>query len=100
MDRAQELAASLRKSQVPQFKDTLGGVAYRQTDFKSAVTLLQDAATVLPDIALVHYHLGMSYLATGQNAKAAEQFKAALAKSPTPELASTIQDGLKKSMTQ
>ena len=31
----------------------------------------------MPNVPLVHYHLGMSYLATGQDAKASEQFKKA-----------------------
>ena len=52
------------------------------------------------DIALVHYHLGMAYATTGQSAKAADEFKAALAKSPDGALAETIKDELKKTATQ
>ena len=43
LEQAQSLATSLRKSQVPQFKDTLGWVTYRQGDYKSAVPLLEQA---------------------------------------------------------
>ena len=66
LDRAQSLAVSLRQSQVPQFKDTLGWVEYRQGDFKDAISLLKDAAAAMPNLALVHYHLGMSYLGIGE----------------------------------
>jgi tetratricopeptide (TPR) repeat protein len=77
LDRANALALLLTKSQVPQFKDTLGWVAYRRDDYNAAIPLLEDAGTALPNNALVRYHLGMSYLATGQDAKASEQFKKA-----------------------
>ncbi len=97
---AQTLAAILRKSQVPQFKDTLGWVNYRQGDFKAAVPLLEDAASALPNLALVHYHLGMSYVGTGQFAKASEQFKMALAHAPGDELEAKVKGELKNIVTQ
>jgi predicted Zn-dependent protease len=100
LEQGQSLAASLRNSPVPQFKDTLGWVDYRQGDYKAAVPLLEAAATALPDAALIHYHLGMSYVAVGQTAKAAEQFKAALGKVPTGELAEKIKNELKKTATE
>ena len=99
LDQALALAAVLRKSQVPQFKDTLGWVSYRSGDYKTAVSLLNDAATALPDVALIRYHLGMGYAAVGQNAMAAEQFKAALTKSPSDELAERIKAELRKTAT-
>jgi cellulose synthase operon protein C len=77
LDRANELALILTKSQIPQFKDTLGWVAYRRSDYNTAIPLLEGAGAALPNNALVLYHLGMGYLATGQDAKAAEQFKKA-----------------------
>jgi tetratricopeptide (TPR) repeat protein len=100
LDRAQTLAASLRKSQVPQFKDTLGWVNYRQGDLKAALPLLESAATELPNIALVHYHLGMSYLGIGQPAKASEQFKLALNRAPDIDLEAKIKAELKNIVTQ
>jgi cellulose synthase operon protein C len=100
LDQAQTLAASLRSSPVPQFKDTLGWVDYRQGDYKDAIPLLEAAATALPDLPLVHYHLGMAYAAGGQMAKAAEQFKAALGKAPNNELAEKIKTELKKTATE
>jgi len=77
LDRANDLALMLTKSQIPQFKDTLGWVAYRRNDYNTAIPLLEGAGAELPNNPLVLYHLGMSYSATGQDAKAAEQFKKA-----------------------
>ena len=77
LDRAKSLALVLKNSDVPQFKDTLGWVNYQQGDYAAAVSLLEDAAAKLPNLALVRYHLGMSYLASGQHEKAAEQFNKA-----------------------
>ena len=62
LDRAHSLAVSLTQTDVPQFKDTLGWIEYRQGDFKSAIGLLEEAQKALPNLTLVRYHLGMSYL--------------------------------------
>ena len=100
LERAQSLATSLRKSQVPHFKDTLGWVHYQTGDFRNAVVLLEEAAAELPNMALVRYHLGMSYIATGQTAKAAEQLKKALDLAPdSAGLQEKIRAGLKKAGT-
>ncbi len=73
-ERAYSIAQVLKNSQVPQFKDTLGWIEYRKGNHTEALKLLEDAAKGLPRVALVHYHLGMSYLATGETAKASDQF--------------------------
>jgi len=77
LERANSLAVLLKNSEVPQFKDTLGWVSYQREDYRAAIPLLESAAAALPNLAVVHYHLGMSYLATGQDEKASEQFKKA-----------------------
>ena len=77
LERAYSLAAVLRGSQVPFFKDTLGWIYYQRGDYKSAVSLLEEAATGLPDLALVRYHLGVSYVGVGELAKASKQFEKA-----------------------
>jgi Tfp pilus assembly protein PilF len=77
LERAYTLAATLRKSEVPQFKDTLGWVNYQNGDYAAAMPLLEDAAARLPNYALVRYHLGVTYQALGENEKAADQFKKA-----------------------
>jgi cytochrome c-type biogenesis protein CcmH/NrfG len=97
LERAYSVAAVLRKSQIPAFKDTLGWIEYLRGDYKSATSLLEEAATALPDQAMVQYHLGMSYLASGQTAKASERFKKALALAPDPSLQQKIAEAQKKS---
>ncbi len=77
LERADALAAVLKNSQLPQFKDTLGWIRYQRQDYRSALPLLEDAAKALPNVAMVRYHLGMAYLSTGQEDKAGEQFKQA-----------------------
>ena len=96
LEQAKSLASSLQLSQMPQFKDTVGWVDYRRGDFKAAAPLLEEAAAALPNAALIHYHLGMSYLALGQNGGALKELQAALAESPDSELAEKIKRELNK----
>lgn len=100
LERAYSLAASLQQSQIPQFKDTLGWISYRRGDYKAATQLLEQAATAMPDLALVHYHLGMSYAAMGQSAKAVQEFKAALSKEGGDGLKETIKAELSKTLSE
>lgn len=95
LERAQSLAAILQESQVPQFKDTVGWVRYRRGDYVAAVSLLEKAAEALPNIALIHYHLAMSYIAINQDAKASKQLKTALSLTPDSELEEKIQTALR-----
>ena len=64
----------LRRSQIPQFMDTFGWVAYRRGDYAVAVSSLEGAVADLPNVAAIRLHLGMSHLAIGQDTKAMEQF--------------------------
>jgi tetratricopeptide (TPR) repeat protein len=96
LERAYSLAAILRKSQIPSFKDTLGWIDYLRGDYKSATGLLEEAAAAMPNRAVVQYHLGMSYVGTGQFAKASEQFKKALALAPDSALQQKISEAQKK----
>src|SRR5262249_35826763 len=96
LERAQTLAVSLKEAQIPQFKDTLGWISYRRDDYANAVPLLEKAAAALPNIALVRYHLAMSYIAIRQTAKASEELAAALALSPDAELARKIQEAVQR----
>jgi cellulose synthase operon protein C len=68
--RAYAVAKSLAKSQVPQFKDTLGWISYLRGDTRTAIPLLEEATAELPNNPLVRYHLAMSYAAIGQAEKA------------------------------
>src|SRR5262249_23963972 len=95
-ERAYSVAAMLRESQFPFFKDSLGWIEYLRGDYKSATGLLEEAAAALPNQPMVQYHLGMSYVATGQLAKASEQFKKALALKPDSALEEKISIAQKK----
>jgi tetratricopeptide (TPR) repeat protein len=96
LKKAQSLAAALRKSQIPQFKDTLGWASYHQGDYRTAVSLSEEAAAALPDQAAVRYHLGMGYISISQLGRASEQFKKALELTPNEELAEKIRTALKQ----
>ena len=90
LDRAATLAAMLDGPDLSQFTDTRGWVSYRRGDYEAATALLERAAAAAPDRAAVRYHLGMSYLARHENAKAAAELKTAATLKPDPELAAEI----------
>ena len=96
LKKAYSLAAILRKSQIPQFKDTLGWASYHQGDYRTAVSLSEEAVAALPDQATVRYHLGMGYVAVSKLTKASEQFKKALELAPNKEFTERIRTELKK----
>jgi cellulose synthase operon protein C len=96
LKRAQSIAAILRQSKIPQFKDTLGWAKYHQGDYVTAVSLCEEAVADLPDQAAAHYHLGMGYAAVRRADKASEQLKKALELAPDGRLVEEIRTGLKK----
>jgi tetratricopeptide (TPR) repeat protein len=97
LEKAYALAQSLRKSEVPQFKDTLGWVHYKRGDYKSAAPLLEEAVSALPNAALARYHLGMTYVAMGDTAKAGEQLGKGLELAPAQgDLKQKIQAALQQ----
>jgi tetratricopeptide (TPR) repeat protein len=96
LDQAESLAVLLKKSPIPQFKETLGWVSYLQGNYETAIPLLEEAVKSLPDNAVIPFHLGMAYLASGQQDKAAEQLKLALSRNPDPELKGKIEAALRK----
>jgi tetratricopeptide (TPR) repeat protein len=82
IDRAVALSEKLKGSAVPQFEDTVGWAQFKKRDVKGAVATLESVAVKLPDLAAVHYHLGMSYAADGKSDQAKQQFQKALALEP------------------
>jgi tetratricopeptide (TPR) repeat protein len=96
LKKAQSLAVFLRKTEIPQFKDTLGWASYQRGDYRTAVSLAEEASAALPDQATVRYHLGMGYIATGQLSRASEQLKKALELASNTPLAEQIRAALKK----
>jgi tetratricopeptide (TPR) repeat protein len=74
IERAHQLSQRLKALDVPQFKDTVGWVAYRHGDYRTALLNLEVAAEKLPDLALIKYHLATTYVALKRIADAKEQF--------------------------
>jgi tetratricopeptide (TPR) repeat protein len=74
LERAHQLAQRLATIDVPQFKDTLGWVAYLRGDYRTALLNIEPAVEKLPDVALARYHLAMTYLALKRNADARAEF--------------------------
>jgi tetratricopeptide (TPR) repeat protein len=95
LEKAHAAAMALVKSDVPHFKDTLGWLYYLRGDYKSAQGLLEQAAKALPDNAVVRYHLGMTYKATGERDRAREELKKAAELDSGP-LKSRIQAALQE----
>jgi Flp pilus assembly protein TadD len=50
----------------PAYLNTYGWVRYRRGQYGEAVSYLRRAATAAPDNPLMHYHLGMALLASGE----------------------------------
>jgi tetratricopeptide (TPR) repeat protein len=78
LNRAYELAQRFKRSEVPQFKDTLGWASYRVGKADEAVTLIDGVAKQMPDLPVFRYHLGMSYLAANNKAAAKAELEKAL----------------------
>lgn len=66
LERAYTIARRLRGTDVPQFQDTFGWIAYRRGEYDEALTHLEPAALALSADPLVQYHLGMTYAALGR----------------------------------
>jgi predicted Zn-dependent protease len=96
IDRAYSIAKVLRNSPVASFQDTLGWIDYLRGDNNSAVSLLEEAATKLPNVGWVRYHLGMSYIASVQLEKASEQLKKALELADSIELQQKVRAAQEK----
>ena len=78
LSRANELAQRFKRSDIPQFKDTLGWTSYKLGKADEAVQLIEDASKKMPDLAVFRYHLGMSYLAINKKDAARKELEKAL----------------------
>ena len=96
VQRARAIAAVLRNSQLPQFKDTLGWLKYYEGDYSGAVSLCEEAVAALPDQAALRYHLGMAYAAIGRSDRASEQLNKALELTPQEPLLEQIRNAVGK----
>ena len=76
--RAHELAQRFKRSEIPQFKDTLGWATYKVGKADEAAQLIEGASKQLPELPVFRYHLGMSYLAMNKKDAARKEFEKAL----------------------
>lgn len=63
---------------LPAITDTLAWVMYKRGNYAEAIPLLQECVQKSPDSAEFRYHLGMTFVATGEREKGKEQLEAAL----------------------
>ncbi|SMY09287.1 tetratricopeptide repeat protein [Flavimaricola marinus] len=78
LDRAFAVARRLRGQEVPAFQDTYGWIESRRGNAAEALPYLESAAAGLPEDPLVHYHLGMTYVALERTEEARQSLTTAL----------------------
>jgi Flp pilus assembly protein TadD len=78
-ERAGDLVRGFRTSTNPAYLNTYGWVRYRQGQYGEAVSYLRRASQSDPDNPLMHYHLGMALLASGDSEQARGELEKALA---------------------
>jgi tetratricopeptide (TPR) repeat protein len=95
---ALELAQKAKAGQPddPAVNDTLGWIFYKQGLYRSAVPVLEAAVAKNPQVARFQFHLGMAYLAAGQNAQARTSLQTALQSGLSGEDARSAQEALQK----
>jgi len=67
---------------LPNSADTLAWAYYQKGSYGLAVDLLEEAVRKVPQNAVFHYHLGLSYQKLHNGAKAKEHFERALQLNP------------------
>jgi tetratricopeptide (TPR) repeat protein len=78
LDRARDLSASFADSDSPALLDTYGWVRFKLGDVKDALPALERAVDRTPDSQVMHYHLAMAQLKSGQRDKALLNLQTAL----------------------
>ncbi len=78
LKRATEMAAVLRDSPIPHFRETLGWSLVRQGSVKQGLPILEKTISQLENVSAAQYHLGMAYAADGAKSLAAKHLKIAL----------------------
>lgn len=78
LDKAYTLSQRFKRSEIPQFKDTFGWASYKVGKYSEAESLLKSAAEGLPNLPIIQYHLGMTYLAKENKALARKSLENAL----------------------
>ena len=76
--RARELVTPLRNAKQPAYLDTVGWIEYKLGEHDQAVLFLEKAVGAAPDAAIMSYHLGMAYLAQGNEVEARDHLSKAV----------------------
>ena len=79
LDRAHDVARRLRGSDVGEFQDTYGWIAYRRGEYEEAKAHLEYAAKALPGNATVLFHLAMAEASLKNDSAALSAFRRSLA---------------------
>lgn len=82
--QALELAKKLEDSTNPAVLDTVGWAYYHNKAYARAVPFLERAVAGAGHVPLLHYHLGMAYLANGNSVGAKQELGRAVADANTP----------------
>ena len=67
LQRAAVISRRLRGSDVPQFQNTYGWIAFRRGDVEEALANLEPAAAGMPDDPRVQHHYGLALAAAGRD---------------------------------
>jgi Flp pilus assembly protein TadD len=96
LDVALSLAQTARRAlpDSPSTADTLGWAFYHKGSYFSARDLFEEALKTAPANVSLHYHLGMTYLKTGDNTNAATHLKKAAALDPNGQVGKDAQKAL------
>ena len=76
--RALEVVKSLENSTNPAVLDTVGWAYYRNQNFPKAVEMLEAAVEGADTMPILHYHLGMAYLANKNQADGRKELRIAV----------------------
>mgnify|MGYP000208561162 FL=1 len=66
LERTKLLVEGFKNTKNPYFLDTYGWVLFKAGEFDKAVATLKQSAKVVPDNAIIRYHLGEAYYAKGE----------------------------------
>lgn len=77
--RAAAIARRLRDAPAPALRDTYGWALFRSGDHQGALEVLRETTAALDGEALAHFHLGMTYDATGDAPAARRHLERAIA---------------------
>jgi len=96
LNLALSLAQTARRAMpnVANTADTLGWAYFNKGNYSLSVAQLQDAVKVSPADPTYHYHLGMAYQKSSDQARAREQFERALKLNPQPSQVAQIRKAL------